>query len=270
MGFVPTAVRRRRSGGSVPPPSLAAQVQAALAGKAGFYLDPTDLSVMWQDSLKTTPVIAPTNPVYVLTSKYGATTYDSATTADASRPLYDGSALVYDGTDDRMLIQATAFGQNAPALAVVAYVKPAVITGTRAIVQISANTSTTNRFFLRTNADGSVTFIGRRLDADADTTVITAAGLITTGAAYVITAVVDYAGTGGVSIRINGIERATGTLAGTPANTSNTATNRVQFGAVGTGSSFQNGKEGRMIPCAFLPSAGEITLFESLVSDVAI
>ena len=269
MSFLFRAARRRRRAGSAAL-TLSQQVEAALAGKSGFYLDPTDLSKMWQDSLKTTPVTIPTNPVYVLTSKYGATTYDSATTADASRPVYDGSALVYDGSDDRMLIQSTAFGQNAPALAVMAYVKPAVITGTRSIVQISANTSTTNRFFLRTNADGSVSFIGRRLDADADTTVTTAAGLITTGTAYVITAVVDEAGTGGVSIRINGTERATGTLAGTPANTSNTATNRVQFGAVGTGSSFQNGEEGRMILCAFLPSASEIALFESLVSEVAI
>lgn len=255
----------RKVGG---PASLSAQVQAALAGKAGIYLDSSDITGMWQDSGKTTPVSAPTNPVYVFTSKFGATQYEFAAVLGAGRPLFDSASMIYDGSDDRLLLQATSFGQSVPALAVVSYVKPAILKS-QSTAQVSINAAASSRLYQGLNADGSVRTVSRRLDGDGDTTIISATGLISAGTAYVLTSIVDFAGTGAMTMRINGSVVASGTLAGTLGNTSNTQTNRVGLGAV-SASSFLNGELGRMILCGFLPSAGEITLFESLVSEVAI
>lgn len=266
MSFLFRAARRRRAGSATP--SLSAQVQAALAGKSGIYLDSSSITGMWQDSLKTTPVTVATNPVYVFTSKYGAAQYEFAAVADASRPLFDTTSMIYDGTDDRLLLQSTAFGQNVPALAVVAYVKPATLK-VQSTVQVSINVATSSRLYQGLNADGSVRTVSRRLDGDADTTITSAAGLISAGTAYVLTSIIDFAGTGAMTMRINGTQVATGTVGGSAGNTSNTVTNRVQLGAV-SAANFLNGELGRMIICGFLPTAGEITLFESLVSEVAI
>ena len=265
MSLLTMASRRRRAGGAL---SLAQQVEAALAGKSGIYLDSSSITGMWQDSLKTTPVTVATNPVYVSTSKYGAAQYEFAAVLDAGRPLFDTTSMIYDGTDDRLLLQSTAFGQNVPALAVVAYVKPATLK-VQSTVQVSINVATSSRLYQGLNADGSVRTVSRRLDADADTTITSAAGLISAGTAYVLTSIIDFAGTGAMTMRINGTQVATGTVGGSAGNTSNTVTNRVQLGAV-SAANFLNGELGRMIICGFLPTAGEITLFESLVSEVAI
>lgn len=249
-------------------PTLSEQVEAILAGRSGMYLDPTDLSVMWQDSLKTTPVSASSQPCYVLASKYGATAYEAAAVNDAGRPVFATSGLTYDGADDRLLVQATNFGRNAPASAVVSYVKPAT-SKTESTVQISTNIATISRHYQGINADGSVRLVARRLDADADTTITSATGLIVPGNAYVITSTLDYAGTGAMSIRINGVEVASGTLGGSPGNTSDTQASRVTLGAVGS-ANYLNGKFGRAVLCSFLVTPAEIATMEALVSEVAI
>lgn len=249
-------------------PSLSDQVEAALAGKAGIYLDPIDLTGKWQDSGKTTPVVAPTNPVYVFTSKYGATQYEFTALTDAGRPAFDTNSLIYDGADDRLLLQGVSFGQNVPALAMVSYVKPTILK-IQSVGQVSTNNAGINRLYPGLNADGSVRTVSRRLDADADTTVTSAAGLISAGTAYVITSIVDFAIAGAMSMRINGAEVASGTLPGSPGNTSNTQANRTTLGAV-SAANFLNGRLGRTIICGFLPTPSEIALFEALVSEVAL
>lgn len=255
-------------GGS--PPDYEALVEAALSGKLGVYYDPTDASVLWQDTGATVAVTTPADPVRLMQSKFGTTAFNLSPNSDAERPAWDTTSLTYDGTDDRLFILSTSFGQNAPALCITAYVKPTSLAFKRTVVQISADATSSYRLTAWVNTDGSVEVRSKRLDADVGVTVTTAAGLVTVGNAAIITAVMDAAGTGGISVRVNGAEVATGSLGGVAGNTSNTVTSRVKIGARGAGTERMAGEIGRVILTAFLPTPTEIGYFEALVSEVAI
>lgn len=271
MYVLQAAHLRRRSGGTpAPAPDYEALVEAALSGKLGVYYDPTDTAVLWQDTGATVAVVNPADPVRLMQSKFGTTAFNLSPANDSERPAWDTSSLVYDGSDDRLYILSTTFGQNAPALCATAYVKPANLGFKRTVVQIAADATSSYRLAIWVNKDGSVEVQSKRLDADVGVTVTTAAGLVTVGNAAIITAVMDAAGTGGISVRVNGTEVATGSLGGSAGNTSNTATNRLKLGARGAGSDRMNGEIGRVILTAFLPTPTEIGYFEALVSEVAL
>ena len=80
------------------------------SGEQGLWLDPSDLSTMFQDAAGTTPVAADGDPVGLIRDKSGNGN-DFKQTTDASRPLYktDGTLhwLAFDGTDDFLVSGAT-------------------------------------------------------------------------------------------------------------------------------------------------------------------
>jgi hypothetical protein len=75
-------------------------------GYTGGYYDPSDLSTLWQNSARTTPVTADGDPVWVIDDKSGTGNHLAAFNS-AARPVYRTSGglhwLEFDGIDDRML-----------------------------------------------------------------------------------------------------------------------------------------------------------------------
>lgn len=93
---------------SAAPPTVPADL--FLAGELGCWLDPSDLSTMWQDSAKTTPVTAAGQPVGAINDKSGRGLHFTQATA-ASRPILQTEGgrnyLDFDGTDDGMVSAAS-------------------------------------------------------------------------------------------------------------------------------------------------------------------
>jgi hypothetical protein len=89
----------RTTGGSGSPASLFQR------GDNGVWLDPSDLSTMFQDAAGTTPVTANNDPVGLIRDKSGNGNHFTQSTT-TKRPLYKTSGglswLDFDGTDDWM------------------------------------------------------------------------------------------------------------------------------------------------------------------------
>jgi hypothetical protein len=83
-----------------------------VAGLA-LWLDGSDAATLYQDSARTTPVTADTDPVGGITDKSGQANHAAQTTANA-RPLYktniqnSKSALRFDGTNDSLTVADAA------------------------------------------------------------------------------------------------------------------------------------------------------------------
>lgn len=91
------------------------------AGEIGLWLDPSDISTMFQDAGGTTPVTAVGQPVGRILDKSGRGNH--ATQADASRkPILQSIggklALVFDGVDDNLVTGTVAFPLGKRAAAV--------------------------------------------------------------------------------------------------------------------------------------------------------
>ena len=75
------------------------------AGEVGAWLDPSDLTTLWQDTLKTVPVTSDGDSVKVMEDKSG-NGFHFATTLDANRPTYKTSGgkhwLLFDGVSDNL------------------------------------------------------------------------------------------------------------------------------------------------------------------------
>ena len=99
------AIRSAFEGGGAP--SLASQVAALFAAsEQGLWLDPSDMSTMFQDSAGSTPVTAVGQPVGKILDKSGRGNHATQATATA-RPVLqqDGNGkyyLAFDGVDDSM------------------------------------------------------------------------------------------------------------------------------------------------------------------------
>lgn len=76
-------------------------------GEQGAVFDPSDLSTLWQDSARTTPVTADGDPVGCIDDKSGNGNHATQATA-SKRPLYKTSGglhyLYFDGVDDLLVL----------------------------------------------------------------------------------------------------------------------------------------------------------------------
>ena len=74
-------------------------------GHSGLWLDPSDLSTMFQDAAGTVPVTSPGDPVRLLMDKSGNGNHVVAS-SDAERPVYQDADglhwLEFDGVDDEL------------------------------------------------------------------------------------------------------------------------------------------------------------------------
>lgn len=216
----------RQSGGAV---DLGLAVQTILSGTAGFAFDPI-VANLKQDVAGATPVVNVSDPVGRMNYQWGAAPPNWQQATAGSRPLWNGTGMAYDGVDDWMATFSNlALLNNVPACFVCERVTITSLALASALTSFSANTAAA-RFEMRVNADGSVTLLVMPIDGGSSTTITTAAGLISAGTPYVITAEANFAGTAIGRIWINGTLRATSAITGGAANTSATSSSRARKG----------------------------------------
>jgi hypothetical protein len=261
------SLTNQRGGGAADP---AADLEDMLAGTGGFALQMNDLTRLWQESTMTTPVSVASDPIGAIRSKFGTTVYDLVQATAGIRPLWNGVGAggYLAASSQRIAVGSPAYSQNTPALAGAVAFRVTDISSFRTVFQISTNVGTAARALMSVTNTGAIRVLSRRLDADADTNTVSAAGVIAINTPYVVSWQVDFAGTGGVEIWVNGASVATGTLAGSPANTSNTVTNRLQLGAFNTGTPFFNGQIGSSVFTPFLPTAGQRATMEAWLASL--
>jgi hypothetical protein len=164
MGLMEMAMRRRRQAGGAATPS--AKVQAILSGTTGIAWDFTDISTMWQEDTKTTPVSAALQPVGALRTKWGLTQYDLIQATAGNRPAWDGTRfIVPDGTDFLSFNGAMDLIRNTSAYYIA--LRHGGTDNNNAYLSISGGVAGTHRFLFSNNT-GGVNVNTRRLDADAN------------------------------------------------------------------------------------------------------
>ncbi len=253
-----------RRGGA---PSLSDQVQAILAGSLGGAGDPFDKATMHQDIARTVPVAIATDQIGNIRTKFGTTAYDIQQSNGGSRPAFDGVAgMFFDNSDDSLNFPLAIF-QGVPAAFFSFRYNPASI-GSDSLIFVSTGAAgNQHRFDGLLQADGSYRFGGRRLDADGLSSVTSAAGSIVTGTPYVISQLVDYAG-GTITGWINGVQVASGALAGTPGNSENTPSLAATFGRLGA--TRAHGLLGRFSFCPFAPTTPQRLTIEAWEAETAL
>lgn len=266
---IATLRRRRQSGGSL---TLSQRVQAILAGRDGFAIDPSDTSTMFQDSAGSTPITAASQPVGRINAKWGNSPPAFTQATAAARPTWNGaSSLLSDGVDDSLQATNVAMFSGVAAIAsFMRYNRTIDGAGAEILSFISTSTSTVRRY--GTDTEGArLRWAGKRLDADSQV-VIDNAGvgnggtLSTPYTAYVLA---QYASPGTLSARINkAASTLAGTITGTPANAS--ATIPASMTICGRGGGFYGGLTGRCVFMAFVPTAEEINTIEAWLEEVTL
>jgi hypothetical protein len=248
-------------------------VEAALVGTGGFALDFSDTSRMWTTSTKTTLVAAASDPIGAIRSKWGAAEYDVVQGSTGIRPTWNGSVagdFVPATTQQLSAIAAAALLNNKPAGFACARVIFDSLAAVQPIICISTTTSSSRRFHLVANADGSLTLTIRRVDGGSQTLVSSAAGVVTTATPYTITMTCDYAGTRAISVRINGAAVISTTLVEAAGNTSATASGAFLIGkAIGT-LDYLDGRISRMVFADKVFTLDEIAIIEAWVGQGAL
>lgn len=245
--------QRPGGGGS---PSLSAQVEAMLAGTTGFALDPSDLTTMWQDSAKTTPVTAGGQTVGALRTKWGAAQFDFIQASGPACPLFDGTRyLTFDGIDDRL--------QTGGAVPVLKNASGYYL----AVRQSGIASSIMNSARMTVQGSlGRLRAIVKRLDADGTTSWTGVNNTIMGGATVAFA--LDLAVDGAAAIyRENVFIETVGPLAGPFANSSNTDLTLITLLNNG-GGAYSAGSIGRMVVLPFVPSADQRATIQDWLMEV--
>lgn len=174
------------------------------ANEPGLWLDPSDLTTLFQDAAGTTPVTTPGQPVGCILDKSGRGNHATQSTA-ASRPTYQVDAggrgyLSFDGVDDFLVTPTIT--PNADKVQVFAGVRKLSDAATGTIVELST-TSQTGTFSL-TESDADYGFRSRGTASG------TATGVATSPITNVVTGLGDIAGDI-ARIRVNGAGEVTST-----------------------------------------------------------
>jgi hypothetical protein len=218
-------------GGSVDPDAAMA---ALLADGAHMALDTGRMSDFWQVTGAVNPVTAGGQFVGWAQSRFGTTTYNFSNGSAGTLPAYqtDGYLLFVRASAQLLFGAANIFPitNAAPALFSSCSFWANSIPGVSVLIGASSATTTTNRFNMQLNADGSVTLNARRQQVDANATATSAAGIVAPGGYYTISGQV-IPSTGEMKVWVNGVEVATGTLATTGATFEATDSGRFRLGA---------------------------------------
>lgn len=263
---------RRGGGGGGGGGNPTAEVQALLAGTPGFAIDWSDTAVLWQDNTKLTPVTAAGQTIGAVDTKFGTTVY-TLSEAGAALGVWQGTYWQGDGVDDRFITGvATPILNNVPAVTAFARVRLDTLTTSPCLIAFSTATGTAPRFVIDILPTGEVRARVRRLDADAENTFPSAAGVIVAGTAYTIRAEVDYAGTGACRVWVNGTLVINQTLANAVGNTSatNSVRHRHSLGLSNTLSQFVDGNFGRVVVAPKLLTGAETTSCINWVEAAAV
>jgi hypothetical protein len=209
----------------------AALVQSILSGTLGFAREPIAAN-LFQDTAAATPVVNTSDPIGRVNCQWGSSPPNWQQGTAGYRPLWTGVGISYDGIDDHFAtFSNAALLNNRPGAFHCERVLCGDLVAIRPVISFSTATATVQRFVVVVNTNGSIALQTRRLDADALNTLTTATGLITAGVAAVITAQVDWAGTGLAKIWLNGTEVASAAVSGSVANSEATDSNRAREGA---------------------------------------
>lgn len=221
------------SGGVVvgaPGPSLAARVEAILAGTTGFAIDTIDRSTLWQDTAGTVPALVNGDPVARIDTKWGGSPYQWTSASLANQGAVTDDGLLADGIDDNYVGSAGIAGiiNNIPGMFVGYRAKFVTMSGTRHMLNLGSETSTVARFSA-THGTNTTAVQARRATADAITTATSPGTPLATGVFGTICAQADWAGTGEIYTRLDGTILATATMVGTPGNTPALSSNRTRL-----------------------------------------
>lgn len=188
------------------------------AGEQGLWLDPSDLSTLFQDDGGTVPVTADGDPVGLILDKSGNGNHASQATL-ASRPTYrtDGTLhwLEFDGVDDGLVTTAVLPINTTDEVTLCIGQKHLVNSPTGYIVELSPNRQTnTNAFSMLSPA----TVANRPYNFVIRGSISTENSVGTTSVAYNAPHTGVLTGVGKISpsnsiLRINGIQVAAGTTA---------------------------------------------------------
>lgn len=245
-------------------PSLSAQVQAMLAGTTGFAIDPTDPSTMWQEDTKVTQVSGAGQTIGALRTKWGLTQYDFIQATAAARPTWDGTKfIVGDGVDDYLGINSgLAALQNAPGLYIA--FRWGGTANNNPFIAISTAAAGTQRVDIG-GSSGRMRTRVRRLDGDAVTDDF---GTVSAYSGLTAAFEQDFAVNGNAVKYKDNVSVDTYTLAGSPANSSNTASARANLLIALTNTFAQTASLGRMVVLPFVPSSGQRATIQSWLTEV--
>jgi hypothetical protein len=258
--------------GGAPAPDYPALMQTLLSGTGGWAIDPSDSATLFTDTAGTIPVVTPgVDTVARINSKFGTTAYSWSNVTPASQSLWNSTFLTFDSADDWYDAASDPFTINAPGLTLTWRGKVASLAGISYLYGTGRG-SFGAMYHPIINTDGSIAFGCRRLLADAVTTITSAAGLITAGVAFTLQFIADYAGTGNLTILLNGVSIATGTMAGSAANSENVTPTRSRIGRVptNTSTSMYSGAAGRIVMARSVLTAPELANCRGYVEDIAI
>ncbi len=250
-------------------PSLSDQVQAILAGTAGFALDPSDLKTLDQVSGGGTPLTQANDPIGRLISKFGTTPYRFIQDTAGARPAWDGvGGVVCDGVDDRLnngaLANACLNGASVAVLAI-AFKAPA-ITGTKQVFNLSTGLSVNvNRLSVTYTAAGALRVSVRRNDSVAGADYDSAGSIIQAGVHHKVVVSVDLTGTNKVTAWVNGVQVIDAAL--TDGTGAFTATNSANVRFCGDE---HNGKVGRVVSAPLLVTGGQRATIEAWLAETAL
>lgn len=231
-------------------------------GYTGGYYDASDLSTLWQDSARTTPVTADGDPVGAWDDKSGNGNHLTQATS-GRRPLYKTSGglhwLQFDGIDDSLATSGTVDFSASDKLSILAGVYRN--SGTSTLVSCGNTASEAGSFDLGPFGTGVVLY--RRGSGSFGAQEIA----MTSSAAHVLTATLDLSGTTHAT-EITAFRRDTTSPSRT--NYGNTDSGSGNFGnralIVGTGKGNLNGRMYQLVVVGKTVSGTEITDTEASIN----
>lgn len=248
------------------------QVLARLAGTTGFARDPIAAN-LFQDTAAATPVTTAGQSIGRANMQWGtaAPNWQQATGAD--QPTWDGTGIAYSGAQFLAPFSALGLLNNAPGFFACERVQVSSLATQRNLTAFATNSAVVGRAVTVINTNGSIDLFSRRLDADpaSAVTISSAAGVVTAGVPYVITAELDWGNATGQLGRIwvNGALVASASLPGAAGNTSATDSARVRDGASLGGTAppsfFYAGWKRRGVFAPYVLNAADRALMEAWV-----
>lgn len=252
--------QKASSGGGPPPTDYVAAMSTLLSGTTGWVTDPADTAINFTDTGGTTSVSsAGVDLVARQNSKFGTTVYNWQ--GGTTQYLWNGASLQADGVDDLLSTANATYPASMTGCSFTLRFLIDDLSANRCLLSLSTATGTVPRWQLRVLSTGAVELALRRLDADAQTNVTSATGLVTTATSYTVQVTVNYLN-GAVEIFLNGVSIATGTIAGTDGvngvSATNSTRNRWGLNTSNTLNDYFDGKLGAAVWAQSVLSAGDL------------
>jgi hypothetical protein len=219
-------------------PDPDAGIAAILSDGAHMALDTPKPQYLWTESTKVTQVAADGDLIGAALTRFGTTPYNFLQSTGGARPSWDDFGYVkFTGSPQQLQsTDGVDVLRNAAAAFLCVGVIPDATPNNSGVIVVGTPTANVTRNAIHLNSNGSISYFSKRLDLTALTTLTTAPGLVSVGIPAVISAQTIYNGTGAGSMKIwlNGVEVASGTVAGTAGNSQDTASNRFLIGRSAT------------------------------------